>query len=105
MTPLPSSQFQDPWHAQLFAISVALSEAGHFTWKAWTQAFGDTLKRNATDRPLDGSTDYYTAWLETLETLLDDAGLVRASEAHRVKHLWEAAYLATPHGKPVKLSD
>jgi nitrile hydratase accessory protein len=43
--PAPS-QFDDPWQAQIFALTVALSDAGHFSWHDWTVAFGATLKRH-----------------------------------------------------------
>ncbi len=100
---LSPAHFDDPWHAQLFALTVAMSDAGHFSWPNWGAAFGATLKRHGAGRILDGSADYYTAWLETLETLLDHTGLAPQPEAHLIKHRWEAAYLATPHGQPVQL--
>ncbi len=105
MTPPAPSPFDDPWQAQLFALTVALSEAGHFRWSDWTKAFGATLRRHGADHLLDGSADYYAAWLETLETLLDQSGLAAGAEARSVRLLWEQAYLATPHGQPVHLAD
>ena len=35
----------------------------------------------------------------------DKRKLERENEALRVKHQWEKAYLSTPHGQPVRLSD
>ncbi|MGB5836542.1 MAG: nitrile hydratase accessory protein, partial [Albidovulum sp.] len=83
--------------------TVALSEAGHFSWPDWAEAFGATLKRHGADRALDGGADYYTAWLETLEALLHDTGLAGQSEMKEMQAAWEAAYLRTPHGMPVAL--
>ena len=102
--PAPS-RFDEPWQAQLFALTVALNEAGHFGWPEWTEAFGATLKRRGAERAQDGSGDYYDAWLETLERLLDAKGQAPAAEAARTKAAWEAAYLATPHVRPVRLAD
>lgn len=99
----PPSRFDEPWQAQLFALTVAMSEAGHFTWARWVEAFGATLKAMGADRPLDGGADYYAAWLTTLEGLLDRAGHAPADEAEATKAAWERAYLATPHGQPVRL--
>ena len=31
--------FQSPWHSQLFAITVQLSERGNFTWKEFVEYF------------------------------------------------------------------
>lgn len=103
MTAPAPSHFDDPWHAQLFALTVALSEAGHFSWPDWAEAFGATLKRHGADRALDGGADYYAAWLETLEALLHDTGLAGQSEMKEMQAAWEAAYLRTPHGMPVAL--
>ena len=95
--------FDDPWQAQLFALTVALSEAGRFTWSDWTRIFGATLKRHGATRPLDGGQDYFNAWLETLEALLDQDGLAPRGEAAAVRSAWELAYKTTPHGQPVRL--
>lgn len=102
--PVPS-RFDEPWQAQLFALTVALNEAGHFGWPEWTAAFGATLGRRGAVRAQDGSADYYDAWLETLEAFLDAKGHAPAEEAARTKAAWERAYLATPHGKPVRLGN
>lgn len=101
--PAPS-RFDEPWQAQLFALTVALNEAGHFGWPEWTEAFGATLRRRGAERAQDGGADYYDAWLETLERFLDARGHAPAAEAARTKAAWEAAYLATPHGRPVRLA-
>ncbi len=104
MTDLPKA-FDEPWQAQLFALTVALSDAGHFAWRDWTEAFGATLKAHGATRFLDGGEDYWRAWLETLETLLARSGDAARDEAETVRAAWEAAYLATPHGQPVRLLD
>lgn len=97
-------RFDEPWQAQLFALTVALSEAGHFSWPDWTAAFGARLKELGADRPLDGGADYHAAWLRTLEELLDRTGCAPQAEAEAVRAAWERAYLATPHGQPVRLT-
>lgn len=102
--PTGTAPFDEPWQAQLFALTVALSEAGHFSWPAWTEAFGAVLKDHGAARPLDGQGDYWNAWLVTLEHLLDGAGWAARDEAEQVRALWEDAYLSTPHGKPVRIA-
>lgn len=97
------TRFDEPWHAQVFALTVALSEAGRFSWPEWTAAFGATLARHGLARELDGGADYYAAWLETLERLLASLGLAEPVQVEALRDAWEAAYLATPHGKPVRL--
>ncbi|PYC49170.1 nitrile hydratase accessory protein [Litorivita pollutaquae] len=102
---IPSTDpaFSEPWHAQLFAMTLGLSAAGFFTWTQWTEAFGARLKRDGAKRPLDGGADYYGVWLDTLEDILASSGKISAEERAQIKAAWEAAYLSTPHGKPVKL--
>lgn len=99
----PEPAFEAPWHAQVFALTVQLNEAGHFEWTDWADRFGATLKRHGVDRELNGGEDYFAAWLETLETLLQDMGLADAERLAALKADWTAAYLSTPHGAPVSL--
>lgn len=99
------TRFDEPWHAQLFALTVALSQAGRFSWAEWTETLGVTLARHGLSRELDGSNDYFTAWLEALESLLARLGDAEPDRVEDLRNAWEAAYLATPHGKPVKLPD
>ncbi|MFC2968160.1 nitrile hydratase accessory protein [Acidimangrovimonas pyrenivorans] len=102
-TPHPVTRFDEPWHAQVFSLTVALNEAGHFSWSDWTEAFGATLARHGLSRDLDGGADYFAAWLETLEALLAARGLAAPDQVEATRAAWEDAYLSTPHGKPVKL--
>lgn len=97
--------FSEPWHAQLFALTVHLNESGRFDWPDWAARFSATLARHGLTRDLDGGDDYFVAWLETLEELLAEQGAANSTEAALMREAWEAAYLATPHGQPVRLSD
>jgi len=99
----PEPAFTEPWHAQLFALTVKLSEDGHFTWPHWADKFSATLSAHGLTKELDGGDDYFTAWLVTLEAILADSGQASVSEAAAIKAAWEEAYLTTPHGAPVHL--
>ncbi|QUJ77142.1 nitrile hydratase accessory protein [Sulfitobacter albidus] len=105
MSQPPEPAFEAPWHAQLFALTVHLNEAGHFGWGDWAEAFGATLKRHGLARELDGGDDYFNAWLETLETFLIARDMAEAGALGEMRAAWERAYLATPHGAPVVLDD
>lgn len=104
MTSRPDPAFAEPWHAQVFALTVHLSESGRFSWADWTMRFGATLARHGLNRELDGGNDYFNAWLETLETLLAEDGSAERTEAELMRAAWEQAYLNTPHGAPVRLT-
>ena len=43
MTAPPEPVFAEPWHAQLFALTVHLNETGRFTWADWASRFGARL--------------------------------------------------------------
>lgn len=100
----PEPVFSEPWHAQVFAVTVRLNETGHLPWTNWAAAFSKTLKRHGLARDLDGGDDYFLAWLATLEEILIANGLAQGAEIAEIKSRWEAAYLSTPHGQPVRLA-
>lgn len=100
----PESAFSEPWHGQVFAITVALNEAGHFEWSAWAERFGATLKAHGLAKELDGGEDYFNAWLTTLEGFLAETGMAEVGALQHLKTAWTEAYLSTPHGQPVRLN-
>lgn len=99
----PEPVFEAPWHAQLFALTVHLNEAGRFDWPDWAARFSATLAQHGLTRDLNGGDDYFAAWLETLERLLAEKGWAEAAAVAEMRDAWEAAYLRTPHGDPVTL--
>lgn len=99
----PEPAFEEPWHAQLFALTVHLNEAGHFDWTDWAGAFSETLKDHGVAKDLNGGDDYFNAWLATLERFLGERGMTQTGEVAELKAAWEEAYLSTPHGDPVRL--
>jgi nitrile hydratase accessory protein len=99
----PEPVFQEPWHAQLFALTVHLNEAGRLVWSDWADRFGATLKRHGVDKDLNGGDDYFAAWLETLEAYLAETGAALPDDVASMRDAWEQAYLSTPHGAPVSL--
>jgi nitrile hydratase accessory protein len=95
--------FRAPWEAEAFAITVKLHEAGHFTWREWTDQLAAEL-RAATERgePDDG-TQYYHHWLAALEKLVDAKRIVDHAELDHRTDEWATAARETPHGKPIVL--
>ncbi|MHA1128457.1 MAG: nitrile hydratase accessory protein [Alphaproteobacteria bacterium] len=99
--PTPPGVFEAPWHGQVFALAVILNRAGHFTWPEWTEVFSNTLADMGKTKELDGSDDYYVAWVTALEEMLVTKGIVIPDALSDMKTLWTDAFLSTPHGKPV----
>lgn len=92
----PDAPFQAPWQAQLFGLTVALSEAGLFDWPAWTQALGAEIAAGR---------EYWAAWLAALEGLLAAQGIALPDEVAQLAARWEAAAHATPHGVAIRLEN
>ena len=98
--------FQNPWHSQLFAITVQLSEKGNFCWKEFVEVFGVTLKKQRSfSKNLDGSNDYFSCWLNALEEILIIKKISDQDALISLKEDWTQAYLSTPHGKPVNIKN
>lgn len=95
--------FDEPWQAEIFALTTSLNETGIFTWGQWGDRFGAALAK--ADVPIEGGRDYYLIWLETLMQLLIDLGHATSAEVESIKTQWITAYEQTPHGQPVVLND
>lgn len=93
--------FAEPWQAQAFAMAVALNAQGHFTWSEWATRLGGALK--AGEAAHQGEDAYYHAWLNALEQLIAQKGLVGGGELDSRKQAWDRAARATPHGEPIVL--
>lgn len=99
----PQPVFEAPWHAEAFALAVALEARGCFSWPEWTAALGAVLVEHGQARDLDGGDDYFIAWVTALERVCADRGLAEGAVLAELRTAWEAAYLTTPHGLPVRL--
>ena len=98
--------FQNPWHSQLFAITVQLSEKGNFSWKEFVKVFGEALKKERLHtKNLDGNNDYFSCWLNALEEILIEKKISNQNTLILLKEDWTQAYLSTPHGKPVHIKN
>ena len=96
--------FQNPWHSQLFAITVQLSETGNFSWKEFVEFFGKSLNDSRLElNSLDGNDDYFNCWLIALEEIIISKKIVNSNILSLLKKDWTNAYLSTPHGKPVRI--
>jgi len=92
--------FDEPWQAQVFAMTVALNERGLFAWSEWTKALGAEI---ATGPSEASNQAYFQAWLRALETILIAKGAASVRELRDLAEAWRAAAEATPHGRPIVL--
>ena len=116
--------FKEPWEAQAFSLVIALYEKGVFSWEEWSEALAQAIHwgldqagvNDVIQRGDEGHGDlmgekgdtgdsYYEHWLAALEHLAIAKGLSEAGELAQRVQAWREAYLATPHGQPVKLAN
>jgi hypothetical protein len=93
----PEAPFEEPWQAQIFALTVALNEAASSPGPNGRRSSARACKGV-------GAEQYWEIWSEALVALLE----ARASPPRRrylaLTERWQAAARATPHGKPILLS-
>ncbi|MEI2778551.1 MAG: nitrile hydratase accessory protein [Tetrasphaera sp.] len=102
-TPTPPRQpdhgLDEPWQAQLFAMTVALQDGGVIAADEWALALGARIA--ASEAP-DGS-DYWDCWAAALTDLLAAKGLVGQADLSATTAAWHDAAAHTPHGQPIVL--
>jgi len=95
--------FDEPWQAQVLAMVDTLIDNGTIEATAWSDSLGNELKKAQRLDASDDMTTYYKAVLQALEQLLDRYTDISRTEVSNKRDAWEQAYLATPHGQPVKI--
>ncbi|WP_282610540.1 nitrile hydratase accessory protein [Pelagibius sp. Alg239-R121] len=91
--------FDEPWHAQAYAMSQVLIESGRITPGDWAAALGNAIKTRLASGAPDTTDSYFAAITDALESVL----AVKEQEINHTVEAWRDAYETTPHGKPVKL--
>ncbi|GAB5447498.1 nitrile hydratase accessory protein [Gymnodinialimonas sp.] len=94
--------FDAPWQAQVFALTVALNEAGNLAWSDWADELSGQL--HAPDAAQDGS-DYYMRWAAALEAILVSTQVTDADQLAEKAAAWQRAARATPHGTAISLDN
>jgi hypothetical protein len=97
--------FSEQWHAQVVAVVELLVGEGKIDPEDWAQTLGAELDRRASEGAADTDATYYSAFLGALERILDKNRVAVQAEVDRRENDWRNAYLSTPHGKPVILSN
>ena len=100
LSELDAPPFGEPWQAQIFALTVALNEAGHLPWAEWAQAFGHKRATGA-----DDASDYWPHWAETLADEVTRRNIAGADDIANLAMSWQRAAHATPHGVAVALEN
>jgi nitrile hydratase accessory protein len=97
--------FAEPWQAQIFSMTVALNEAGAFTWKEWVEVFSTHRRLSQEAGKPDSSQTYYEDWLDALEAMAATQALASPEDQARYKEAWRGAAARTKHGQPIELQE
>lgn len=95
--------FAEPWQAQAFVMTLALNEAGRFTWPEWVDVFSEEIAKAQNAGDPDVGDTYYHHWLAALERILAEKGIAKTELLDQVKSAWDEAARRTPHGLPIEL--
>ncbi|MGH7805138.1 MAG: nitrile hydratase accessory protein [Candidatus Binatia bacterium] len=72
--------FADPWQSRAFGIAVALHGKGAFPWSEFQRRLIDAVAATPAAAEGDPTEAYYRQWLEALERLVVEHGLVSPDE-------------------------
>ena len=95
--------FDEAWQAQTLALADTMVRAGHFSATDWAATLGATLRNAEARGEPDTAQTYYHCAVSALEQLVAGKTAIDETMLLERKSAWERAYLATPHGHPVKL--
>lgn len=92
----PEQPFDEPWHAQAFALARALHDQGRFAWTDFSAELGRALRE-------PGGDDYWASWLTALERVAVAHELTSDDALTDRQDAWRRAARATPHGQPITI--
>ena len=95
--------FREPWHAQAFAMALALTERGLFTWSEWAVTLGEEIAPAQAAGDPDSGETYYRHWLNALERIITEKGIASGDVLSRYRDAWHHAAERTSHGMPIEL--
>lgn len=70
--------FAEPWQSRAFGLAVTLHDAGAFAWDDFRDHLVARIAAWDHEHPAGERFDYYGSWLEALELVVVDCGLVDA---------------------------
>jgi nitrile hydratase accessory protein len=68
--------FAAPWEGRAFGLTMALVHGGTISYEKFRAALIERIAAEEAGSPPEGRFDYYRCWLQALEQVLAEAGLV-----------------------------
>lgn len=95
--------FNDSWEAEAFTIGKALVANGAVTPREWYDAISDEIGKAVAAGDPDRGDTHYQHWMNALERVCVEKGLLDADALAERRRLWGLAVKNTPHGHPIEL--
>ncbi|MFK7859432.1 MAG: nitrile hydratase accessory protein [Granulosicoccus sp.] len=96
--------FNEPWEAEVFALTLSLYEQRLFTWQEWADTLSKSIKDAQDDGDPDSGNTYYLHWLAALEQVVVDKQVGNSAQLAKLYQAWDHAARTTAHGQPIELS-
>jgi nitrile hydratase accessory protein len=77
--------FEEPWESRIFGITLALLEAGRFTWPEFQARLIDAIAHHEAERG-KGAYQYYACWLEAFKGLATDKSWIDPTALTALEH-------------------
>ena len=95
--------FNEPWQAEIFAMTLSLHERGVFSWPEWAEQLTESIKTAQINGDPDLGDTYYLHWLDALEKIVVAKGISESAQLSQLYTDWETAASTTPHGQTIEL--
>ena len=92
--------FTEPWQSRLFATTMKLHEAEHFTWDRFRAGLIAQIAAHEQSLTDTAEYDYWGCWQRALEDLLHDLDVVSAEEMTATSAGLAARPPGHDHGHP-----
>ncbi|MEH6501188.1 MAG: nitrile hydratase accessory protein [Pseudoalteromonas distincta] len=73
---LESLSFSSPWAARLFGMTLAAAQKKLFSLQEFQQVLIESIQHHEQDACIASDEQYYTCWLEALQSLLERQNLL-----------------------------
>ncbi len=72
--------FAEPWESRAFGLALALQHSGAFAWEDFRQQLMTRIGAWEREHPSGESWSYYRCWLQALEDVIIDAGVLGSGD-------------------------
>ena len=78
--------FEEPWESRAFGLAMSLSNEGAFVWEEFRAELIKAVSTWEIAHPDHQGYRYYERWLEALQAVLANSGVISAAEADARAH-------------------